>query len=53
MFLSWDDDQSIYSFRGAVVDNMYAFMKDFDNVILVKLTQNYRSSNALLLGANT
>jgi len=53
VFVVGDDDQSIYSFRGAVVDNMYAFMKDFDNVILVKLTQNYRSSNALLLGANT
>lgn len=53
VFVVGDDDQSIYSFRGAVVDNMYAFMKDFDNVTLIKLTQNYRSTNALLVGANT
>lgn len=53
IFVVGDDDQSIYSFRGACVDNMYHFMADFDHVKIIKLVQNYRSSNAILKGANT
>ena len=52
VFVVGDDDQSIYSFRGARVDNMYQFMKDFTDVKVIKLEKNYRSSNALLKGAN-
>lgn len=52
IFVVGDDDQSIYSFRGACVENMFQFKKDFPDAKIVKLTQNYRSSNAILKGAN-
>ena len=48
LFVVGDDDQSIYSFRGANVLNMYQFSKDYPERELIKLTQNYRSSNAIL-----
>lgn len=53
IFVVGDDDQSIYSFRGACVDNMFSFMNDFKNHKIIKLIENYRSTNALLKGANT
>ena len=52
IFVVGDDDQSIYSFRGANVLNMYQFSKDYPDREMIKLTQNYRSSNAILKGSN-
>ena len=43
-----DDDQSIYKFRGAAVSNVLSFRKHFRNAKLIVLTQNYRSSQAIL-----
>ena len=47
-----DDDQSIYSWRGACSDNIINFEKDFDNVELIFLDQNYRSNSTILDAAN-
>lgn len=52
LFVVGDDDQSIYRFRGATVENMFRFEKDFPERKVVVLEQNYRSSNAILKGAN-
>lgn len=52
LFVVGDDDQSIYSFRGATVDNMLNFTKDYPNALVVKLLKNYRSHNSILKGAN-
>jgi len=43
-----DDAQSIYSFRGATIENILQFQKDYDDVKVVKLEQNYRSSNSII-----
>lgn len=48
-----DDAQSIYSFRGATIENILQFQKDYDDVKVVKLEQNYRSSQSILEVANT
>lgn len=48
-----DDAQSIYSFRGATIENILQFQKDYDDVKVVKLEQNYRSSQRILEVANT
>jgi ATP-dependent DNA helicase UvrD/PcrA len=47
-----DDAQSIYSFRGATIENILQFQKDYDNVKVVKLEQNYRSTKSILNVAN-
>ncbi len=52
LFAVGDDDQSIYSWRGARVENMQAFEQDFRHVQLLKLQQNYRSTATILKAAN-
>ncbi len=47
-----DEDQSIYSWRGAQVENMRAFKQDFAPVELIKIEQNYRSAEPILKAAN-
>ncbi|HLI92838.1 MAG TPA: UvrD-helicase domain-containing protein, partial [Puia sp.] len=47
-----DDAQSIYSFRGATIENILQFQKDYDDVRIVKLEQNYRSTQSILNVAN-
>ena len=47
-----DDAQSIYSFRGATIENILQFQKDYDDVKLIKLEQNYRSSQNIISVAN-
>ncbi len=47
-----DDAQSIYSFRGATIENILQFQKDYDEVMVVKLEQNYRSTKNILHIAN-
>ncbi|HRN78763.1 MAG TPA: 3'-5' exonuclease, partial [Ferruginibacter sp.] len=47
-----DDAQSIYSFRGATIQNILQFNKDYDEVKVIKLEQNYRSTKNILHVAN-
>jgi DNA helicase-2/ATP-dependent DNA helicase PcrA len=52
MFAVGDDDQSIYSFRGAKVSNMQSFLKDYSVKAPICLEQNYRSTASILSAAN-
>ena len=52
IFAVGDEDQSIYSWRGASVDNIKRFLKDFSGAKLYKLEQNYRSTKTIVNCAN-
>lgn len=48
-----DDAQSIYAFRGANINNIFNFQKDYDNVQVYRLEQNYRSTSVIVEAANS